>query len=198
LSKDVEQVALGVDPDPFDAPHDLADDLLAGRGAGPVAQALQVRQQILVDEPEDRAHRLELQRQPLRALGRGPVAPPVRLLQQRDVVNPDGLGLLGLLLLALVQDPQEQDPGQLGDVLQRPGTVRPAHDVADRLDRAVDRLRRREAFARADRVWCHGRNHRDRRSGEYEAIREVDFEPRKGGIREPGATPRGPERHRFQ
>jgi len=41
------------------------------------------------------------------------------------------LGGFGLLAFVIVQDAQEENPGQLGHVLQRPGAVGAAQDVAD-------------------------------------------------------------------
>ena len=46
-----------------------------------------------------------------------------------------------------VQDAQKENPGQFGDVLQGPGAIRPAHDVADAFDCAVDGLLRGKALS---------------------------------------------------
>ena len=43
--------------------------------------------------------------------------------------------------LALVQDAQEQNPGQLRDVIHGARHVRAAHDVANGLHRRIQRLR---------------------------------------------------------
>ncbi len=58
----------------------------------------------------------------------------------------DRLGLLCLFGLAFIENPKKEDPRQLGDVLQCSRAVGPPHDVADRLDRSVDGLRRGEAL----------------------------------------------------
>ncbi len=52
-----------------------------------------------------------------------------------------------LTLLALRRKVSSVDPRQFRDVLQRAGAIRPPHDVADGLDRTVDRLLRGVAFA---------------------------------------------------
>src|SRR5205823_12546292 len=70
----------------------------------------------------------------------GPVLPAVRGGERGREVRADRLGFLGLTLLALVEDAEEEDPGQLRDVLHRPGAVGAAQDVADGPDGRVDRL----------------------------------------------------------
>jgi hypothetical protein len=66
-------------------------------------------------------------------------------------------GLLLLAPLVLVEDAQEEDPGQFGHVLHRAGAVAAAHDVADALDRLIHRLLGGEALAIAVllRSTCH-------------------------------------------
>jgi hypothetical protein len=69
-----------------------------------------------------------------------PVPPAVGRLHGRGVaVAEQGLPAL-LLFLDLVEHPQEQDPGQRRDILNRAGDVAATHDVADRLDRLIDGL----------------------------------------------------------
>ena len=72
---DIAQIPLGVDPHPLDAGHDFADDLLTRRCVGPIAEALEVRDQLAVDELQH----LALGQHLLAALAirRGPVAPAV-------------------------------------------------------------------------------------------------------------------------
>ena len=111
--EDVEEVALGVDVDLVDGGDDLADDLLACCCPRSVAKAPQVRQQLAVDEGRERAHRAPGQSDAPGARGSGPVAPAIRRLERRRERRADRLGLLGLELLALVEDAQEQDPRQL-------------------------------------------------------------------------------------
>jgi len=152
LVDDVEEVALGVDARALDGAHDLADDLLARVRPRLLAQAPQVRQQLLVEEVEEGAQRARLQFRALGAVRRRPVAPAIRRPQRRPVLGPDRSRFVGLDLFALVEDAQEEDPGELGHVLQRPGAVGAPHDVADRLDGLVDRLLRGELLA----VRCHG------------------------------------------
>ncbi len=96
--------------------------------------------QVSVDEGEERAERAPLKLHPLPSSGRGPILPPVRRLERGGVLGAYGLRLVRLARLALVEDPKEQDPGQLGHVLERPGAVGAPHDVADRLDGGVDGL----------------------------------------------------------
>ena len=61
----------------------------------------------------------------------GPAAPAVGASQRRCKLITDGQRFLGFLFLALVENPQKENPGQLRDILQRPGTIRPPHDVAN-------------------------------------------------------------------
>jgi len=56
------------------------------------------------------------------------------------VLCADGARLVSFDLFALIQDPREEDPGDLRHVLQRPGAVGAPRDVADLLDGGVDRL----------------------------------------------------------
>jgi hypothetical protein len=67
---------------------------------------------------------------------------------------PDGLGALGILGFLLVQDAQEENPSEFGNVLQRPGTIRAPHDVADLLDGRVEPLLTVE-FLAVDILSCH-------------------------------------------
>ncbi len=152
----VEEVAVGVDSRLLDARHDLADHLLARRGARLVAQAAKGRQQLRVHETLDRTKRAVLQRLAFGPIRRRPVAPAVGRFERRRESRAHGTGPLGLACLALVQDSQEEDPGQLRDVLQRAGAVRAPHDVADALDGGVHRLRGREALGVA--VWAATRH----------------------------------------
>jgi hypothetical protein len=52
LVEHIQEITLGVDAHAFDAGHDFADNLLTGRGVRPILQALQLRQQLCVDEVE--------------------------------------------------------------------------------------------------------------------------------------------------
>ena len=131
LVEDVEQVALGVDARPLDTGHDLADDLLSRSRAGAALEAAEVRQQLLVHEPAEAAERTRGQLPPLRPILRCPVAPAIGWFERRREFGADGLGCLGLAGLPLVEDSEEQDPCQLGHVLERTGAVRSAHDVPD-------------------------------------------------------------------
>ena len=139
--EDVEEVLLGVDTDPLDSRHDLAYHPLPRVRVRPIAQPAKVRQQLTVDEAEVRAHRRVGQLPALRAGRISPVAPPIGRHDRRAEADADRLGLLGLQLLALVEDPQEQDPRQLRHVLKSAGVVCPPHDIRDLLDRGVDRRR---------------------------------------------------------
>ena len=65
------------------------------------------------------------------------------------------LGFLGLVRLPLVEDAQEQNPSQFRDVLQRPGAIGAAHDVADGFHRGVQRLLRAVALAVGVRSGTH-------------------------------------------
>ena len=109
------------------------------------SQALQVGQQLAVDELQHLA--LGEHFFPALAVRRGPVLPAVGLLERRRKVGPDRFGVLGFVRFAFVQNAQEQNPGQFGNVLHRPRAVRAAHDVADRLHGPVDRLLRVQPLA---------------------------------------------------
>ncbi len=162
LVQHVEKVALGVDAHPFHAGHDLADDLLPGGCVGPVLERLQVRQQVGVGEVEERPGRGVLQFTALPAdvfvrvvrivrgclfRRRAPIAPAVGRLQRRSEWNAQRVRFLFFAVFLLVEDAQEENPGQLGHILHRPGAVAPAHDVADALDGLIDRLLGGQAFA---------------------------------------------------
>ena len=64
-------------------------------------------------------------------------------------------------LLPFVEDTQEEQPGEFGDVLHGPGHIRPAHDIADGLDRAVDRLLGGEIVVAVFADFCHIQNSND-------------------------------------
>src|SRR5207253_1278339 len=104
-------------------------------------------QQFGVDEAQHGAKRAVLQLLALRPVWRCPVSPAERRLERWCDLGANGSGALFLVGLALVEDAKEQDPGELGHVLEGTRAVRAPHDVADRLDGGVDRLRRRQALA---------------------------------------------------
>ena len=135
--QDVQQVLLRVHRDLVERADDLADHPLAGRRAGHVAQPAQVGKQRAVHEGEIGAHRRVGQLDALRPARRGPVAPAERRLQRRRERDAERRGFLRFDLLALVEDPQEEDPRQLGHVLEGARVVRAPHDVGDLLDRRV-------------------------------------------------------------
>ena len=95
------------------------------RGTRLLAQAAEVWQQLRIHEGPRRASRFERGRE----------------------LGAHGLRAFSLLCFALVQDAEEEDPGQLRDVLERARAIRASHDVADTLDRSVDGLRGGEALA---------------------------------------------------
>src|SRR5207253_7355990 len=121
--------------------------LLPRGGVRLFAQPLQVWNQLAIDEPEERAQRAVLQLLAFRTAGRGPVMPAIRRFQRRRELRIHRLGFLRLAGLAFIKNAKEQNPRQLGNVLKRASTVRAPHDVADALDRAVDRLLRGVALA---------------------------------------------------
>ena len=136
--EDVEEIALRVDVHLVDRGHDLADDLVPRRRTRLIPEPTQVREQVPVDEREVRTHGAVGELGALGSAGRGPVPPPVRRSERWGEHRPDRLCLLGLKLLALVEDPEEQDPGQLRDVLEGTHVVGAPHDVRDLLDRSVE------------------------------------------------------------
>ena len=138
--EDVEEVLLRVDADALDAGHDLADDLLARRGARPGCQATEMREEVAVDEGEQRAEGTIRQRLALGATRGGPVPPAVRGSEGAGEGGAHGLGLLRLDLLTLVENAEEEDPCQFRDVLEGPGAVRAPEDVADAVDGGVEGL----------------------------------------------------------
>ena len=83
LVQHVQKVPLGVNARALDAGEDFADDLLARRGVRLLAQSFQVRNQLAIDETEERAERAVLQFLPLRPVGRGPILPAIRRVQRR-------------------------------------------------------------------------------------------------------------------
>ena len=108
--EDIEEVLLGVDARALDARHNLADHLLPRRRPGLVLELLEIRQQLVVDEGEHGAKSGGAQVPALRPVGISPVPPAIGRLQRGSELGADRLGLLGLALLALVQDPEEEDP----------------------------------------------------------------------------------------
>ena len=136
--QDVEEVLLRVDRDLVDRADDLADHSLPGRGAGHVAQLPEMGEQRAVDEAEIGAHRRVGQLRPFRPAGGRPVAPAEGRRQRWREPDPERRGLLRLDLLALVENPQEQDPRELRHVLESARVVRAPHDIRDLLDRGVD------------------------------------------------------------
>ena len=163
--EDVGEVGFGINANPLHSCHDAANHplLRAGRWVGlacvrPVAhdvQPVQVRQQFLVDEGEKITHLglegfalppdvtpLRGQRVSLKVQGRRPILPTVGFTQGGAVGPAHRFGSLPVAGLLGIEDAQEQNPRQLWHVLQRAGAVGSAHDVADRLDEARQRLRR--------------------------------------------------------
>ena len=70
-----------------------------------------------------------------------PILPPIRRPQRSLKARPNGVGLFIVADLLRIQDAQEEDPRQLGDVLQGARTVGTPHDVADPLHERRQRLR---------------------------------------------------------
>ena len=140
--EDVEEVLLGVDCDLVDRGDYLADDPLAAVAPGRRAVP-QIGQKLAVDEGEERPQR----RTSIRSASSrpGPPSPASEGFQRRREPYPRADALLRLDLLALVQNPQEQDPRELRHVLEGAGVVRAPHDVRDLLDRGVHRRRSGEA-----------------------------------------------------
>ncbi len=163
LVQDVAQVRFRIHPHAIHRSHDAADDALLARcrrvgqaGAGVDVQTVQVRQQFLVDEVEQLAvasrkqllplpaHRLAIAGQRMVGLvgeRRGPVLPAERAAQCGCKTRAHGFGLLLVANLLRVEDAQEQNPGQLGNVLQRTRAVGAPHYVADALDESGQGLR---------------------------------------------------------
>ena len=103
-----------------------------------------MRQEVGVDEAEEGVLRRVLQFDALVGLPlgqglrrRAPIAPAVGRVERGPERHAQGLGFRLLALLLLVQDAQEEYPGQLWDVLHGAGAVAAAHDVADALDRLI-------------------------------------------------------------
>jgi hypothetical protein len=69
-----------------------------------------------------------------------------------------GFGLFGCLLFLFVEDAEEENPGDFGDVLQCSGAVGAAHDVADGFDVAVEGLLGVELTARGFCGAGHGKS----------------------------------------
>ena len=88
-------------------------------------------QEVGVDEAEERAQGAFLQFLALLAAGCGPILPAVRMFQRGPERHAQRLGLVLLAFLAFVENTEKQNPGEFGNILQRPGTVAAPHDVAD-------------------------------------------------------------------
>lgn len=138
LVQHIKQIALGVDARAVNARHDLADDLLSGRGVRFVLQVLKVGDEPFVHEIVEGVRRRFGEPLALRGRWCRPVPPAEGLGQRRPEIRPHGPAFLGLDLLSLVEDAQEEDPGQLGHILHGPGAVRATHHIAYAPDRAVD------------------------------------------------------------
>ena len=138
LVEDVQKIALRVDADAVHRFHDLADDFAARGGVRGVLQPAQMRDERLVDEGEDAAERAGLELGALAAVRRRPVAPPERRIERRRERSAHRLRFLRLQRLALVENPQKQNPRQLRYVLKRGRAVRPPHNVANGMHARVD------------------------------------------------------------
>jgi len=153
----IEKVAFGIHPGPLHAGQDLADDFLPGRGVGPITQPLEIGQQLAVDETEEGSRRAVLQLAALPADGAGlsrfglirrrcPIVPAIRGFQRGNEFRSYSRSLFGFLDLSLIEDAQEEDPCQFGDVLQSAGAIGAPQNVADRPDSRIDRLLRGQFF----------------------------------------------------
>ena len=80
---------------------------------------------------------------------RCPIVPAVGLNYGEYKLFAEHLRFLGFALLAFVEDAQEENPGEFGDVLHCAVAVGAAHDVADAFDRLINGLLRREVFFRS-------------------------------------------------
>ena len=129
--EDVEKVLLGVNADGLDGLHDLADDALARGGVLPLSEVVKGGKQVIVDEGESAAQGTVLELLALGPGGGSPVLPAVWRIQRGPEGLADGCALLGFHVFALIHKPQEEEPGELGDVLEGGGAVGAAHDVAD-------------------------------------------------------------------
>ena len=138
--EDVEEVALGVDTHPLHAAHDLADHFLPHAGVGLAFQALEVRKQAAIDEGEQFAELAGFHCLAQRSIRRGPILPAIGRGQRWGKGATHSLGFFLFLGFDLVENAQEQHPGQFGNVLHRAGHVAPAHDVADGFDGLIDGL----------------------------------------------------------
>ena len=136
LVQDIEEVFLRVNAAALDGGHNLADDLLPGGGAALVLQAFQIGQQLLMDELPDAGLGVLAQR----AIRGGPVAPAVGRFDGGRKGDAEGLGVIGLLRFAFVENAEEENPSEFRDVFHGAGAVGPAHDVANGFDGGVDRL----------------------------------------------------------
>ena len=105
----------------LDLAEDLADLVFDGvRPAGLLLEAVQVGEQLLVDEVAQvvAGQRLVVVELAVLALGRGPAFPAIRLLEDVGVFLPVQRGLVGPVLLQPVEVFQEQQPRGLLGVVQ--------------------------------------------------------------------------------
>ena len=127
----VQEVLLGVDADRLHRLHYLADHPLPRGCAAPPGEAVEHGEQVAVDKGKGGAQCTRLQLPALGAVRGGPVPPAIGVFQGRLEGCCNGGSLFRFQFLPLVQHPQEQQPSQLGNVLQGRGTVGPPHDVAN-------------------------------------------------------------------
>jgi len=116
----VQEVAFRVEPHPFDAAHDFADDLLLDAGLGLVFQALEVGDQLLVDEGEEVAQFAAFQLLALCACRIGPVLPAIGRGEGRHEGQTQRFRFLLFLGFPFVEDAQEQNPAVVSLIFLQP------------------------------------------------------------------------------
>ena len=89
------------------------------------------------------------------ASGGGPIAPTVGLLDGWGEGDAQRFRFVGLVSFAFVQNAEEENPGEFGDVFHGAGAIRAAHDVANGLDGGVERLLGGVALAGGNGLLVH-------------------------------------------
>lgn len=157
LVEHVAKIPLRVDARAIHTGHDFRDHLLPRAGVRLFPERLEMRDEVAIDERKESAHRALHKFLALRRVGRGPILPAVRRGERRAEVRAHGGGALRFVHLAFVEDAEEKNPRQLGDILHRARAITPPHDVADAPDGSVDGALIGKRFAVGDRGDSGGR-----------------------------------------
>ena len=148
--ENVEEVLFGIDAGAFDAGEYFANHFLPGGSTGKVFESFEVGNQVGMEELKELALGSVGEFLAFPALGEaidvlervgvvggGPFAPAVGKAQGGGKGLPHGFEFVLFAGFEFVENAEEQDPGEFGDVLKGTGTVGATHDVADGFDVAI-------------------------------------------------------------